>query len=588
MEKHIKNVKVTVECNDLATIDQKTQSMVFSEPSDEVVNFRVKMAERTGIARFKITAVCGNETAVQEIEIDVRTPNPTVTTGREIVLEPGKEWSGDLQFTGIAGTNKATVELSSLPSIGLEKRLDYLIQYPHGCIEQTTSGAFPQLYVNKLMDLDPKQQEKAAANVKAALKRLQLFQTSGGGFAYWPGESNDSEWGTNYAGHFMLEAEQQGYSISGNLRACWVNYQKDRAKNWNPDENSYVHEHGKETNELIQAYRLYVLALSKNAETGAMNRLREQPNLCEAAKWRLAAAYQIAGQQEVAQKLVFNLKTTVPAYSELSYSYGSDSRDQAMILESLSLMNNTAKAAAVAREVSKRLSSDEWLSTQETAYSLLAMCEYAGVKGDTKMQYSHSFNAGAMKASSSEKRLQQIVYTEKDFAKKARVTYKNTGKTTLYLKVMVEGKPLIGDKSAASNNLALKLRFLDMDGKVIQPDKLAQGTDFMAEVTIVNPGKSKIYKEMVLTQIFPSGWEIHNSRMDGTYESDAARYQDIRDDRVYSYYELAPGEAKTFRIQLNATYLGKFYLPATYSEAMYDHLINAHVPGKWVHVVPES
>ncbi len=67
-----------------------------------------------------------------------------------------------------------------------------------------------------------------------------------------------------------------------------------------------------------------------------------------------------------------------------------------------------------------------------------------------------------------------------------------------------------------------------------------------------------------------------------------ARYQDIRDDRVYSYYNLAPLATKTFVVELNATYLGKFYLPTLYTEAMYDNMINAKLPGKWVEVVKET
>jgi uncharacterized protein YfaS (alpha-2-macroglobulin family) len=110
----------------------------------------------------------------------------------------------------------------------------------------------------------------------------------------------------------------------------------------------------------------------------------------------------------------------------------------------------------------------------------------------------------------------------------------------------------------------------------------------MAVVTIANPGTKGYLQEMALNQIFPSGWEIHNSRMDETGTSHAARYQDIRDDRVYSYYELQEKTSKTFVIQLNATYLGRFYLPTVYSEAMYDHLIHARVPGRWVEVVKDA
>jgi len=584
MEKHVKDVKVKIEVNEFLAIEgNKQESIQFAQIGDEVVNFRLKVAPRIGIARVKITATCGNETAVQEIELDVRTPNPKVTDGESLLLEAGKEAGALLDFKGLTGTNKATIEFSAIPSMGLEKRLDYLIQYPHGCIEQTTSGVFPQLYVSNLLELNEKQKNKISENIRAGLKRLQLFQTSGGGLAYWPGESNESEWGTNYAGHFFLEAEKQGYSLPGNLKARWVKFQQQAARNWSNEGASY--QRGNQASEMIQAYRLFVLALSQNPEMGAMNRLREEKGLSASAKWRLAAAYKLAGQNEVAQKMIEKLPVSVVAYTELSDSYGSEKRDEAMILETLSLLGNRQKASSLAKSVAKTLSSEEWLSTQETAYSLLAMCEYANVKGQqAELNFTYFLN-GKTQQVNSKKNLYQVKYTDKDFTGKGRMNFKNTGKSLLYVRVIVEGIPLAGDKSPSAKDLKMQLIFKDMQGMEIKPDKLTQGTDFVVEVTVTNPGKKGIYKEMTLNQIFPSGWEIHNTRMDGTGSSGPARYQDIRDDRVYSYFDLAPGTSKTFTIQLNATYRGKFYLPATYAEAMYDHLIHAKLSGKWVEVV---
>lgn len=590
MEDHVKDVKIDIEVNEMLTADgAKQQSMHFERTGDEVINFKLNVVEKTGIAKVKITAISGREKAVQEIELDVRTPNPKVTEGFDMVLEPGKSRDTEIVFKGVTGTNKATIEFSSIPSMGLEKRLDYLIQYPHGCIEQTTSSVFPQLYVMNLMDLNETQKQAISKHVKAGLKRLQLFQTSNGGFAYWPGEAYDSEWGSNYAGHFMIEAENQGYALPLNLKNKWLKYQQEMARNWSYTTSNYNHPHGNESNQAIQAYRLFVLALSDHAELGAMNRLREEKQISATAKWRLAAAYQLIGQHEVAGALVKDLPTTVKPYKELSYSYGSDTRDEAMILETLSLLKDKSKANPLAKEIARQLNSNGWMSTQETAYSLLAMCEYAGVKGGShEMRFSYALNGSAESSKSSKKSIYQVSYKDNDISRKGVVSLKNTGEGTLFAKILIEGVPLTGDKTASAKDLNMDVIYKNMKGEIIQPDKLVQGTDFMAVVTIANPGTKGHLQEMALSQIFPGGWEIHNSRMDETGTASAARYQDIRDDRVYSYYELQEKTSKTFVIQLNATYLGRFYLPTVYSEAMYDHLINARVPGRWVEVVKEA
>lgn len=321
---------------------------------------------------------------------------------------------------------------------------------------------------------------------------------------------------------------------------------------------------------------------------GAMNRLRESRNLAVAAKWRLAAAYQTIGQKEVATQLVNQLPVNVKNYRELSGSYGSELRDQCMILETLVLTGKTGQATKTAEEIARKLQSDQWLSTQETAYALLSMCTYAGVKKGKTAHFTCQLNGTVAQKPVSTKTIQQVVFTEEAFRKQANVRCKNTGSAPLYIKVIVQGVPLRSDQSSASSNLKMSIVYKDGSGKIIRPDKLKQGTNFTAEVTVFNPGKKGVYREMALTQIFPSGWEIHNDRLDGTGSSSLARYLDIRDDRVYTYYDLKPKESKTFKIHLNATYLGRFYLPAIYSDAMYDHLINARAPGKWVEVVKQT
>ena len=116
----------------------------------------------------------------------------------------------------------------------------------------------------------------------------------------------------------------------------------------------------------------------------------------------------------------------------------------------------------------------------------------------------------------------------------------------------------------------------------------SQGSDFVAKVTITNPGRRGYYSQMALSQIFPSGWEILNARMfdgEGAFKSSSSTYQDIRDDRVYTYFNIGSSQTYIYYIQLNASYLGSFFLPGTYCEAMYEHSINALLKGQLVEVV---
>jgi hypothetical protein len=590
MEKNVKNVNVEVQANDFFILPEGTKKNIyFKEIGDEVINFPVKVAPKLGIGKIKVIATSGKEKATYDIEIDVRNPNPKITDVIETVIEPGKTWTSDYKPVGMEGTNSGILEISNIPPVNLGYRLRYLIQYPYGCVEQTTSSAFPQLYVNDIMELNSDFQARINNNIKAAIKRLQSFQTSSGGFSYWPGNYEADEWGSSYAGHFLLEAEAKGYAIPSGIIDNWKKYQKKLANAWTYRPKNYRDWYY--NNDLQQAYRLYTLALAKVPELGAMNRLREVPDLSTAARWQLAAAYALAGQPETAKQLVMNAPVTVNRYSEMSYTYGSSERDEAMIVEALCTIGEFAKAAPVVKELSKKLSnSSYWMSTQTTAYSLLAVSRFAKSGGTSStMNYTYAINTSAMVEKNTKLPISQISIPIKGTAP-GKISVTNNGKGVLYARIVLEGIPEPGASREleTENNIKLNITYHAMSGTTIDVSQLEQGTDFYAEVTVTNPGYMGQYNNISLSQIFPSGWEIHNTRMDETQsaiKSALPTYQDIRDDRVYTFFNIAPGKTMTFRIILNASYIGKFYLPLVSCEAMYDNSISARKPGQWVEVV---
>ena len=586
MDAKIKNVTVTVsESSGLISFNgAKSKSVTFDKIGDKIVDFDLTVNEGVGVAKFKITAEGGGESTYQDIELEVRNPNPVVTDIKNGVVQGGENFNLNYQPLGVPGTNNVTLEVSTIPPIDLASHLQFLMQYPYGCVEQTTSAAFPQLYVEKLMNLDENKKKQVATNVKAAIERLKMFQTSGGGFGYWQGEDFADAYATNYVGHFLLEAKQLGYALPPNMLEKWVKAQQQVAKKWNPAVNTEGWQ--EESRDLTQAYRLYTLALAKSPEAGAMNVLREKQNLSTAARWSLASAFALSGKPEISKQLINNIPTSVPKYREMSYTFGSELRDQAMILETLVLLQNQNQAIQVAREVSQKLSSGDWYGTQSVAYGLLSMAKFAGktqAGGQYNFAYTINGKTGNFNANTP---LSQMELPTTASA----ISIKNTNKNVLFVRVILRGQPAVGktgDQPIASN-LNMNIQYKTAKGETINPANLRQGTDFIAEVTVTNPGTlGKNYKEMALTQVFPSGWEILNSRMEkveGFNNTSVPRYQDIRDDRVNTFFEIPSGKSHTYRVQLNAAYVGKYYLPAQVCEAMYDNSISAKQGGMWVEV----
>ncbi len=568
-------VNVTLKTNKLIKPTAgATQTISFQKAGDKIVEFPVKIADAIGFGKVEVIVQSGKETAKHEIEIDVRASNPEFDDIVEAVIKPGQTWKSDIKFPGIEGTNSGSFEVSTFPAMNLTKRLRYLIRYPHGCIEQTTSSVFPQLHLDKLMDLTDHQKRQIIENVTSGINRITKFQTDRGGFSYWPGGSSVSEWGSNYAGHFLLEAKAAGYNVPDYLLKNWVSYQKDMAKRWRYN-GEYTWEYS------TQAYRLYVLAKSGNPDFGAMNFLKSKSHMNTLAKWRLAAAYALAGQEGVAREITNELTTEIQDYRELSYSFGSGTRDKAMILETLIELKEKDKAIFLAKDIAKNLGDRYWMSTQTTAYSLLAVSKFLGEHRSEYMQFDY-----LLAGKNAQKINAKIPIYKVDLqpGKDDKVTITNTGKSLLFVKLVQTGTPTTDDRTEQQSHLLMDLKYYDLDGRRIEPDTIQQGTDFKVEVTVKNPGTKGYLREMAINQIFPSGWEIQNSRMDlyNSEEGSRADYKDIRDDRVYTYYGLGTGSTKTFTVKLSAAYKGRFYLPSVESEAMYDNTINARKKGRWV------
>lgn len=577
MEKHVKNVTIKVKTDDkFKLLSNNTQTLQFSEPDEKIAYFDLEVLQKLGISKISIEATSGAEKASYDVELDVINPNPITVRMESLVLNDSETKSIDWNKFGIPGSNDATLELSTFPGINLTSRLKYLLNYPHGCSEQITSGVFPQLYLADFTTLNESKKTSIQRNVSAGIAKLAERQMSNGGFKYWPNSSYADDWATSYIGHFLLEAEKKGYALPLGSKANWLTYQQKEAKNWRFEPKYH--------NDFAQAYRLYTLALAGSPDLAAMNRLRETIGISNNSKLRLAAAYAIAGQKEAANKLIANIKLTDQTSNY--YYYGSYERNLAMALETELLLNPKAQLThEYANKLAKELGSNSWMSTQSTAFGLYAMSKYiAKNKTSDEINAVYNLNNKAESIKTSEN------FTDinlSPIAEKNTISVTNNSKGTLYAKVITSGILPIGQEIVEQSKLRITTAFQTTTGATLNPTKIVQGTEFVAYITITNTSGFAI-QNVALTQVIPSGWEIINLRYtDAGGNNNAVNYTDIRDDRTQFYFSLGARASKTLKISLNASYLGHYYLPGVYANAMYDNSYSCRTSGMWIDVIKE-
>ncbi|MEM6684399.1 MAG: MG2 domain-containing protein [Bacteroidota bacterium] len=576
MENKVKNVSLELKLqNGISVVGSNTKSLSFSKPDEKMVYFDLDVSEIKGIQTIEVVATGNGEKASYKVELDVENPNPIAKKIHEITLQGNTAQTLSFDTFGVDGSNAATVEFSTLPPMDFTARLEYLIRYPHGCIEQTTSSVFPQLYLADIFDLTDQKKGEINQNIEKGIKRLAHFQRSNGGLSYWIGENSIDDWGTNYAGHFMIEAEKKGYILPLTFMNNWINYQQNAARSWR---------YGRYNSDIVQAYRLYTLALAGYPDLASMNRLRESNTLSNDAKWRLAAAYALASQKEAAEQIVrtANENFTSPS-KRYDNTYGSADRNRAMALETMVILKD-ANAIELSKTIAKRLSSSSWMSTQTTAYCLLAMGKMVTQNGGKNIKMEYAFNGKNPQMIQTTKAIAQRDLSIKKGTNTLQV--ENKENNVLFVRVLNTGKLPLGEELAEKRNLSVRITYKDKAGNSIDVSKLSQGTDFMATVTVSND-KPEFIGDIALTEIFPSGWEIVNTRFTdyGNTDSSDARHIDIRDDRVNFYFDLPRGKAKTFNVLLNASYLGRYYLPGVQAEAMYDNDYFVRTKGQWIEIV---
>jgi uncharacterized protein YfaS (alpha-2-macroglobulin family) len=449
--------------------------------------------------------------------------------------------------------------------------MSYLMDYPYGCLEQTVSAAFPQLYLSALSDQDADASAVNEFNVKGAIRRLQSFRLGDGSLSYWPGTAESSPFGSAYALHFLQEAENAGYAVPAELKASLTRYVSSLAANTHADA-------------FVRAYGLYALAAAGKPQRGIMNTMRTVKDLPNNARWLLAAAYACDGKKSLAQEMVSGLPYTETDQRQYAW-YGSQDRNQAIALKVHTLTGKREEAFKIATDLAKSLNDpNHYMSTQSTAWALYAMSSFAAEMAGKGIS-TEVATAGKVFRMESAKCFVRRDLVRDAASGKQTLKLTNNGSAPVYAVLSVTGIPAAGEEKAQSAGLSMEIRYVDEKGAAVDVASLERGQIFKAVAVITNKSGVAV-QDIALSERFPSGWEIKNDRIYKTGISYPAgiSYQDFRDDRVYSFFDLGAGESVSVPLTLTATYPGRFYLPAVSCEAMYDHSVSATLPGRWVEV----
>lgn len=409
--------------------------------------------------------------------------------------------------------------------------------------------------------------------LEEGIAKLESMLLPSSYFAFWPGGTYAHTWSNIYAVHFLVEARKAGYQVSDRVYDAMINGLKQIARG-EMSAGRDPHEPRSENYETQRtAYALYVLALAGKPELSAMlymknNKLR---NMSGFSQFQLAGAFALAGDMNTANSLLPRTITMGEVKRETGGNFNSSVRARAIMLATLAEVDDSHPSIpALVESLTKSGSKyNRWYTTQENAFAFLALGKI--LKKQISSQYKGVMTVDGGHFADFDSKDQR--FEDKNWGgKEVILTVEGAGACYYYWQA--SGILVNAQIEETDNDLKVRRRYLDRDGKPLDYANIRQGDVIVSELKI--KALTENLENVVITDMLPAGFEIENPRLqsragiswigDKNYKPD---YMDIRDDRLIIFGKFPRQQEQTFYYALRAVTQGDFILPPVTGEAMY-------------------
>lgn len=478
----------------------------------------------------------------------------------------------------VPGTAEFLLSLSPRPNVDVAGLLRGLDRYPYGCLEQTTSRALPLLYVAEVAKLwEQPDEPDMKARVTKAIARLLEMQRSDGSFALWSYFGNTEPWLTAYVMDFLTRARAQDIAVPDfayRRGLAWLKQHGENRRDDGPDALA------------SRAYALYVLAASGAGELGATRYLHDAVGLdlpTPLAMAQVGAALALMGDLPRAQE-AFDRALAAQDRRNAKRDYGSSVRDLAAIVT----LAAEAKvpgidAEGLAAKVADMVAGKRWLSTQESAWLLMAARALAD--GDNKMQVNVAGQSVPPRSTT-----YSVRPSTAEVAGSIRL--ENAGEGSVWYTGTVIGVPT-KDQPASGNGMEVERRFFTLDGKPVDLKAVPQGTLMVA--VVVGKTTQDRDNQLMVIDLLPAGFEVENPRLanasnagelDWLPEMSATDYTESLDDRFVAAFDTSGAGNFAVAYLVRAVTPGTYRVPGVAVEDMYQPEYRARAAMGTVTVVP--
>ncbi len=529
-------------------------------------------------------------------QIAVRSAQDPITRTTVLTVAAGKDasFTSDLTAGYVPGTTAVNLSLAtwhSLPVAGLLRSLD---RYPYGCIEQTTSRAFPLLYFNDVALLTrDKQDPGMRVRVQKAVDRVLDMQRIDGNFGFWGPSYPAYDWLSVYALDFLFSARAQGYAVSDDALQRGQNWLRRVVEVGSVEQARYSNRSNIDTTS--RDYAAYLLARLGGASVADLRYLYDMTAQRQRRAFpesQIAAALALAGDVSRSRAAFARVETLAlgPSNAPFRYFYdddyyGSSLRDWAGLVRVAAETKQTALVTRLFQRYESVNDLPDDLTTQEKAWLMLAEHALTENRAPAAVAVNGSVVTGGS---------DPVTLSPDDAALAAGYTVTNRGDRDLFATVTVEGAPS-EPLPPESKGVTLERTFHTLAGGPADLAHLKQNDRLIVELS-GKVGDSR-HHEMVLRDLLPAGFEIEGpvrTDNDGATAYDwlpkqrYTRLKEARDDRFAASF-VVTGDARYYwdeddrdnDVSYDIAYIvravtpGNYILPAATAEDMYRPSVRA-------------
>lgn len=560
------NVELRAETNDsLAIVGQSAQQLHVAEGREQTAIFKFRANDKLGSGEMTFVARLNGQETKRRATLSVRPPAPYMTDVRSGSFKDKIDIALTRQMHPEFRKLEATV--SALP-LGLARGLDaYLKDFPFGCSEQITSGAFCRLMLVDEADFGLSRAEinKQLEYTFGVLARRQNDQ---GAFGYWVPEPGEHiSFVSAYVMDFLSESKTAGFAPSPDMFASGLrNLQKMVGR-----------EPANVSDARIIAYSIYILTREGVITTNYILNLRDWLEKRARGYWQndvtgvyLAGALHLLHKDNDAERLIDNYKID-SGLSRICDDFfqplGVDSQYIAVLAREFP--ERLRKISAAQFESILQPIGEGRFNTLSSAYAVRALKAYSHAIAQNPPALSvtelHNDKTESRLVSAT-KPLLRTAFSPNATALRFEVARKLSGPGAFFQVIEAGFNREVPNQSIA-NGLEVYREILDRNNAAVTATHLGEPLQVRLHVRSL---QHRPITNVAIVDLLPGGFEVVDASVHtGACALAGVDYVDVREDRAV-FFVTAPANALEVNYQIKSCNRGSFIVPPVFAQSMYD------------------